>query len=257
MLKRSSHNEPGPFVGALAISALAHACALAWIAQPLEVTNAPAPALIPISLALGPGRGGRDGTAAAPTDGAGRPDRPAPIAAVTSPPKAPRTRSAIAKRRPAPPPAPPETAVHATAAAAPDTAVASVTPIGPAHAGPGTRSGGSRPGNGSGPGGGVGLGQGGGGTGAGYASNPLPPYPLVARRLGIEGVVFLDVMVASNGRAARVLVARSSGHEALDESAFHTVRDRWRFVPAQRDGRPVETRVTVPIRFRLTDHPGG
>ncbi|HUE29605.1 MAG TPA: energy transducer TonB [Verrucomicrobiae bacterium] len=35
-----------------------------------------------------------------------------------------------------------------------------------------------------------------------------------------------------------------------------TVRERWRFVPARRDGTPVESRVTVPIRFRLAGGPG-
>ena len=67
----------------------------------------------------------------------------------------------------------------------------------------------------------------------------------------MEGVVLLDVLVAPDGHAADVRVARSSGHPALDESALTTVRERWRFVPARRDGVPVESRVTVPIRFRL------
>ena len=89
------------------------------------------------------------------------------------------------------------------------------------------------------------------GEGAAYGTNPLPPYPIVARRLGMEGVVLLDVLVAPDGHAADVRVARSSGHPALDESALTTVREHWRFVPARRDGVPVESRVTVPIRFRL------
>ena len=49
---------------------------------------------------------------------------------------------------------------------------------------------------------------------------------------------------------------RSSGFAPLDESAVTTVRERWRFVPARRDGVAVESRVTVPIRFRLAGEPG-
>ena len=108
------------------------------------------------------------------------------------------------------------------------------------------------PGNGAGDAGGAGGGgDGAEGTGAAYGANPLPPYPLVARRLGMEGVVLLEVVVAPDGHAADVRVARSSGYPALDESALTTVRERWRFIPAHRDGVPVESRVTVPIRFRL------
>src|SRR5439155_754882 len=83
-----------------------------------------------------------------------------------------------------------------------------------------------------------GGGDGAEGTGAAYGANPLPPYPLVARRLGMEGVVLLEVVVAPDGHAAEVRVARSSGYPALDESALTTVRERWRFIPAHRDGVP-------------------
>ena len=78
----------------------------------------------------------------------------------------------------------------------------------------------------------------------------------MARRLGKEGVVLLEVLVAPDGRAADVRMIRSSGFAPLDESAVTTVRERWRFVPARRDGVPVESRVTVPIRFRLAGEPG-
>ena len=72
----------------------------------------------------------------------------------------------------------------------------------------------------------------------------------------MEGVVLLDVLVAPDGSAADVRVRRSSGFPLLDESALTTVRQRWRFIPARRGDTPVESRVTVPIRFRLADAPG-
>jgi len=78
----------------------------------------------------------------------------------------------------------------------------------------------------------------------------------VARRLGKEGVVLLAVVVAPDGRAADVRVLRSSGFAPLDDSAVTTVRERWRFIPARRDGAPIESRVTVPIRFRLAGEAG-
>ncbi len=85
----------------------------------------------------------------------------------------------------------------------------------------------------------------------GYLRNPQPPYPEEARRQKEEGVVLLKVEVDARGRVLSVLVARSSGHPALDESARGTVEARWRFNPARRGATPVSATVTVPIRFTL------
>jgi protein TonB len=65
--------------------------------------------------------------------------------------------------------------------------------------------------------------------------------------------VLLEVVVRPDGRAASVAVRQSSGHRMLDDSAAETVRTRWRFVPARRGGTPVESTVTVPIRFRIRE----
>jgi periplasmic protein TonB len=84
-----------------------------------------------------------------------------------------------------------------------------------------------------------------------YATNPKPPYPLMARRMGVEGMVVLRVFVREDGRVGEVAVSQSSGFKLLDQSALKTVRDRWRFLPARLDGEPVESWVEVPIRFVL------
>ncbi len=39
----------------------------------------------------------------------------------------------------------------------------------------------------------------------------------------------------------------------LDESATRTVRDRWRFIPAHREGVTIESWVEVPIKFVLAE----
>ena len=100
--------------------------------------------------------------------------------------------------------------------------------------------------------------MGGGGEGAppgfvlGSPDNPLPRYPTVARRRGIEGTVTLEVRVDGAGLPERVAIARSSGSTLLDEAALEAVR-RWRFRPALRSGEPVAGIVTVPITFRLLE----
>ena len=204
-------------------SALLHALVLGVVLRGQRVTLRPPLVAIPVALVGAVGGGPASEPAPAPA--------PAPVA----PPAKPRPRPAAVARRPAPtPPAPPESAAPGGGAEGDGVAAA---------------PGGSGGGDGSG-------GDGSGGARVAYGTNPLPPYPLVARRLGKEGVVLLEVLVAPDGRAADVRMIRSSGFAPLDESAVTTVRERWRFVPARRDGLPVESRVTVPIRFRLAGEPG-
>ena len=208
----------------LVASVLLHALALGVALRGQRVTLRPPLVAIPVALVGGVGGGG---PASEPA--------PAPAPAPVAPPAKPRPRPAAVSRQPTPtPPAPPESAAPGGGAEGDGVAAA---------------PGGSGGGDGSG-------GDGSGGARVAYGTNPLPPYPLVARRLGKEGVVLLEVLVAPDGRAADVRMIRSSGFAPLDESAVTTVRERWRFVPARRDGVAVESRVTVPIRFRLAGEPG-
>ncbi|MEO5376634.1 MAG: energy transducer TonB [Magnetococcus sp. DMHC-6] len=85
---------------------------------------------------------------------------------------------------------------------------------------------------------------------AAYLSNPKPIYPLSARRKGVEGTVVLTVDVTGSGEVLRVEIKDSSGYAALDQAAVTTV-SQWRFIPAQRKGKPSAATVLVPIRFQL------
>ena len=80
--------------------------------------------------------------------------------------------------------------------------------------------------------------------------NPKPPYPLTARRKGIEGRVLLAAHVRGDGSCSEVRLKHSSGHGLLDRSALDTVR-RWRFLPARRGNAAVDSWVEIPISFRL------
>jgi protein TonB len=230
----------------LAASALLHALAVAWLFRPFQATTIPEPPvarLIAVSL-VGSVGGGEAGSApkAAP---------PAIAPATVTPP--PLVEKA---KRPRRSPTPAETAALPTRSAPPE-----IAPSGAATDASGAATTGGRGGSVGGSGGsggsgdGDGAGDGSGGARVAYGSNPRPPYPLVARRLGKEGVVLLDVLVAPDGRPTEVRLAQSSGFAPLDDSAASTVRNRWRFVPARRDGAPIESRVTVPIRFRIEDAP--
>jgi protein TonB len=223
---------------AVSASALVHAMALVAVLMLVRPGGEHRPVIVlPVSLVSRPGggAGGEAGPAPAAPTPAESP-RPAETPRVVeSPPTPPAPivrRKPVAKAKPALEPAPPSAVVGSGDAGGDDTATAA-------------RGGG---------GGGTGSGPGFGSSAASpaYGVNPQPPYPLAARRLGLEGTVVLRVVVAPDGAPASVVVLQSSGHPVLDSSALETVRTRWRFVPARRNGIPVEDSVQVPIRFRQT-----
>ena len=85
-----------------------------------------------------------------------------------------------------------------------------------------------------------------------YLSNPPPEYPEVARELGQEGTVLLQVKVSASGLVLQVSVHRSSGYSSLDAAAINAVR-RWKFVPANVGNVALEDDAIIPVNFSLED----
>ena len=85
-----------------------------------------------------------------------------------------------------------------------------------------------------------------------YKSNPKHRYQMIARRKGYEGTVRLRVYVLESGNAGDVELEKSSNYEILDRSAIEAI-NRWIFIPGKRNGVPVASWVTVPVKFRLTN----
>ncbi|MFO0795617.1 MAG: energy transducer TonB [Candidatus Brocadiaceae bacterium] len=84
----------------------------------------------------------------------------------------------------------------------------------------------------------------------GYLRNQPPEYPQLAKQLHQEGLVLLRVEIDQKGIPVKVEVVQGSGYQLLDQAALKAVR-HWRFQPERRGDMPVESRVTIPIRFRL------
>ena len=84
-----------------------------------------------------------------------------------------------------------------------------------------------------------------------YAARFQPPYPAASERQEEEGVVTVRVRVGPDGRVLSAELKASSGHRRLDEVAVEHARRAWRFVPATRNGLPVESWREVPVRFEL------
>jgi TonB family protein len=70
-----------------------------------------------------------------------------------------------------------------------------------------------------------------------------PQYPPVARRLGLQGVVKMEVVIAPNGTVKSVEVI--GGHPMLADSAQNVVR-QWKWEPASH-----ETHQTVEMSFKF------
>ncbi len=83
-----------------------------------------------------------------------------------------------------------------------------------------------------------------------YFQNPSPPYPELAKQMRQEGLVLLAVDVDREGRPIKVEIEQSSGYRMLDQSALTAV-NHWKFQPGRIGDLAVESKVTVPVRFKL------
>lgn len=83
-----------------------------------------------------------------------------------------------------------------------------------------------------------------------YKENPIPIYPMPAKKRGHEGTVILEVLVTKEGKAGKVSVFQSSRYSLLDEAAVSSV-EKWRFEPGKRGDEKVDMPVKIPIRFKL------
>jgi len=84
----------------------------------------------------------------------------------------------------------------------------------------------------------------------GAAHNCEKQYPLLAVRLSQEGTTTVRFMVNIDGSVSNVQIARSSGHEMLDQAAIGC-SSAWRYRPALEDGRPVARPWTTIVQWKL------
>lgn len=75
-------------------------------------------------------------------------------------------------------------------------------------------------------------------------------YPEKARRLNIEGRVFIQFVVGKNGEISQVEVVRGIGG-GCDEEAVRAMKIMPAWLPGKQRGRPVNVRMVIPINFNL------
>ena len=76
-------------------------------------------------------------------------------------------------------------------------------------------------------------------------------YPNQARRMGIEGRVFVQFVVDKDGTLTDVKAIKGIG-AGCDEEAVRILKNAPKWKPGKQRGRPVKVRMILPITFKLS-----
>ena len=74
-------------------------------------------------------------------------------------------------------------------------------------------------------------------------------YPEIAKRVGVEGKVFVRAFVDEEGNVVNAEVVKGIGG-GCDEAALEAIR-KTKFTPGKQRGKPIKVQVTVPVLFKL------
>lgn len=75
-------------------------------------------------------------------------------------------------------------------------------------------------------------------------------YPAQARRMGVEGRVYVQFVINTDGSVTDVEIIKGLG-SGCDEQAKMVLENAPKFIPAKQRGRAVRYRQIIPIFFRL------
>lgn len=76
-------------------------------------------------------------------------------------------------------------------------------------------------------------------------------YPASARRMVIEGTVFVRFVVMSDGSIEQAEVVRGF-HPDCDKEAIRVIQKMPKWIAGSQNGSPVNVRMVVPIKFKLS-----
>ena len=79
----------------------------------------------------------------------------------------------------------------------------------------------------------------------------IPHYPFELRKVGIQGVVTVDLLIDSSGRVVTTELVSAPAPE-LGRLALAAAKG-WTFLPASANGKPIASRVRVPFEFTMPD----
>ena len=83
-----------------------------------------------------------------------------------------------------------------------------------------------------------------------YVSKKLK-YPSQARRMGIEGRVFVEFVVDKDGTLTNVKAIKGIG-AGCDEEAVRVIKSHPKWSPGKQRGKAVKQKIVLPIVFKIT-----
>ena len=75
-----------------------------------------------------------------------------------------------------------------------------------------------------------------------------PEYPEIARRAGVEGTVWVKILVDKDGKAKKAIIMKSDA-EIFNDAAIAAAK-QWVFTPAMMNNGPVAVWAAIPFRFK-------
>ena len=75
-------------------------------------------------------------------------------------------------------------------------------------------------------------------------------YPAQARRMQVEGKVFIEFVVGKDGKIFNAIAVKGIG-AGCDEEAVRIIMNSPAWSPAKQRGKPVKQRMVLPITFKL------
>ena len=74
-----------------------------------------------------------------------------------------------------------------------------------------------------------------------------PDYPAEMRATNTSGIVVLGCDIDDKGAVTEAKVSKTT-NEAFNQAALDAVA-KWKFRPAQKDGKPVAIHINLPVKF--------
>jgi len=74
---------------------------------------------------------------------------------------------------------------------------------------------------------------------------------MMTKEKGIEGKVYLQFVINSDGSVTDVKIIRGLGNTSLDEEAIRVVKNMPKWIPGKQNGKVVDVQFTLPIVFKL------
>ncbi len=85
-----------------------------------------------------------------------------------------------------------------------------------------------------------------------YKHAPSLPASVNSSKVGrVKALVKVAVNVTVEGTPASVSIVQSTGNAELDRLFVRWVKENWTFYPAEKDGKPIASKVVVPVRLNI------